>query len=125
MMDIKSTFVNSDLNEEIYMQQPEGFNEGMGQVLKLHRVLYGLKQAGQAWHQCLCGILINFRYIQSSADECIFIKITRSNIEVILVYVDDLGLFANTKEGMAWIKGELNQKFPMTDFRRDEENLGK
>ena len=39
MMDVKSTFSNSDLNEEIYMQQPEGFNDGTGQVLRLHRDL--------------------------------------------------------------------------------------
>ena len=115
-MDVKSAFVNSDLDEEIYMQQLEGFNDGIGRVLKLHRALYGLKQAGRAWHQRLHGILLNFGYIQSSADECIFIKITGSKIEIISVYVDDLGLFANTKEGMARIKGELNQKFPMIDL---------
>ena len=87
-MDIKSAFINSDPDKEIYMQQPEGFNDGMDWVLKLHWALYGLKQAGQAWRQHLHGILLNFGYIQSLADECIFIKITRSNIEIILVYVD-------------------------------------
>ena len=97
------------------MQQLERFNDGMGQALKLHWVLYKPKQAGWAWHQCLRGILLNFGYIQSSVDECIFIKISRSNMELISVYVDDLGLFANTKEGMPWIKEELNGKFPMTD----------
>ena len=68
MMDIKSTFVNSDLDKEIYMQQPEGFNDGTDQVLKLHWALYGLKQAGWAWHQHLHGILLNFGYIQSLTD---------------------------------------------------------
>ena len=101
MMDVKSPFVNSDLNEEIYMQQQEGFNDGTGHILKLHQALYRLKQAGQAWHQFLHGILLKSGYIQSLADECIFIKISGSNIEIILVYVDDLGLFTNTKEGMA------------------------
>ena len=101
MMDVKSAFVNSDLDEEISMQQLEGFNDRTGWVLKLHQALYGLKQAGWAWHQCLHGILLNFGYIQSSADECISIKINGSNIEIISVYVDDLGSFANTKEGMA------------------------
>ena len=106
------------------MQQLEGFNDGIGRVLKLHRALYGLKQAGRAWHQCLRGILLNFGYIQSSADECIFIKITGSNIEIISVYVDNLGLFVNTKDGMAQIKGELNQKFPMTDLGEMKKILG-
>ena len=108
MMDVKSMFFNSDLNEEIYMQQLEGFNDGTGQVLKLHWALYRLKQAGQVWHQHLHSILLNFRYI-SSADGCIFIKISRSNMEIISIYVDDLGLFANTREGMVQSKGELNE----------------
>ena len=45
-----------------------------------------------------------------------YIRNNRSNIEIISVYVDDLGLFVNMKEGMAQVKGELNGKFPMTDL---------
>ena len=87
MMDVKSTFVNPNLNEEIYMQQLDGFNDGSGQVLQLHKVLYGLKQAGRAWHQQLHSMLLSFGYIQSSADECIYVRINGSNIEIISVYV--------------------------------------
>ena len=100
MMDAKSAFVNSDLDEEIYMRQPDGFNDRSNRVLRLHKALYGLKQAGRAWHQWLHSALLSFGYIQSSADKCIYIRINGSNIEIISVYVDDLGLFSNTKEGM-------------------------
>lgn len=124
LMDVKGAYLNSDLEEEIYMRQPEGFDDGSGRVLKLRRALYGLKQAGRAWHQQLRSTLLSFGYTQSTADECIYIRINGSHIEIISVYVDDLGLFANSKDGMARIKEELNGKFTMTDLGEMEKILG-
>ena len=115
-MHIKGTYLNSILEEEIYMKQLDSFNDGTRQVLKLNRVLYGLKQVGPAWHQKLKKTLINLGFSQSSADECIFIQLTGANIEIITVYVDDLGLFSNTKEGMGWMKNQLNTLFQITDL---------
>ena len=100
-MDVKGAYLNSKLAEEIYMRQPEGFDNKTEHVLKLHRALYGLKQAGQAWHQKLQDMLLNLGYTQSSADECVYIRQSGSHIEIISVYVDNLGLFANLKQGMA------------------------
>jgi Reverse transcriptase (RNA-dependent DNA polymerase) len=53
MMDVKGTYLNSNLKEEIYMRQPDGFDDGTGPILKLGRALYGLKQSGHAWYQRL------------------------------------------------------------------------
>jgi histone deacetylase 1/2 len=92
-MDIKGAYLNSILEEEIYMKQPDGFDDRSGHVLKLHLALYGLKQAGHAWHQKLKTELIKLGFSQSSANECIFIWLNGATIEVITVYVDDLGLF--------------------------------
>ena len=63
MMDIKGAYLNSDLNKEIYMCQPDGFDDGSGHVLKLKWVLYGLKQAGRACHQQFHDTLIDEGYI--------------------------------------------------------------
>ena len=98
------------------MKQPDGFDDGTGQVLKLNWALYGLKQAGCMWHQKLKQTLINLGFTQSSADKCIFIQLASTNIEVIAVYVDDLGMFSNTKEGIEWMKNNLNNLFQMTDL---------
>ena len=124
MMDVKGAYLNLDLEEEIYMHQPEGFDDRSGGVLKLQQALYGLKQAARAWHQCLRDTLLSLGYFQSSADECIYIRVSGSNIEVILVYVDDLGLFANSKEGMAQIKRKFNGKFVMKDLGEMKKILG-
>jgi hypothetical protein len=83
------------------MKQLDGFNDGTGHVLKLCLALYGLKQAGCAWHQKLKVELIKLGFTQSGADECIFIWLNGITIEVIItIYIDNLGLFANTKEGI-------------------------
>ena len=124
MMDVKGTFLNSDLQEEIYMRQPDGFDDGSGCVLKLKQALYGLKQAGRAWHQCLHDALLKLDYIQCSADECVYIRINNPRIEVISVYIDDLGLFANTIEGMIQVKQELKKQFTMTDLGELKKILG-
>ena len=107
MMDIKGGYLHSMLQEEIYMRQPDGFDNGSGWVLKLQWALYGLKQLGRTWHQRLCGLLLSLRFWQSLADECIYIRQDKNSIEVISVYVDDFGLFTDSKGGMIKLKGEL------------------
>jgi hypothetical protein len=57
MMDVKGAYLNSTLDEEIYMRQPDGFNDGSGRVLKLHRAIYGLKQSGRSWYKKLTTVL--------------------------------------------------------------------
>ncbi len=68
-MDIKTTFLNGDLEEEIYMEQPEGFTqEGEHLMCKLHKSLYGLKQSPRAWDQKLNVFLKNIEFVRSDAD---------------------------------------------------------
>ena len=73
MMDVIGAYLNSELEEEIYMKQPEGFNDGSGRVLKLHHMIYGLKQVGRAWYNWLHKTLLNLGYIQSITNECLYI----------------------------------------------------
>src|SRR5882672_3918906 len=116
MMDFKGAYLNSILDEEIYMVQPDHFNDGTRCMLKLVRAIYGLKQAGRVWHQKLCHVLANLGFSRSAADECVYIKKSCDSILIITIYVDDLGLFATLKEEMAQLKGELNSHFTMTDL---------
>ena len=52
-LDIKGAYLNGDLQEEIYMRQPEGFDDGSGRVCRLYKTLYGLKQSGREWNRKL------------------------------------------------------------------------
>ena len=124
MMDIKGGYLHSMLEEEIYMHQPDGFDDGSGQVLKLQQALYGLKQSGRTWHQRLHGLLLGLRFQQSLANECVYIRQDKDSIEVIWVYVDNFRLFADSKGGMIKLKGELNEKFQMTELGEMKKILG-
>ena len=124
MMDVKGGYLHSMLEEEIYMRQPDRFNDGSGWVLKLRWALYGLKQLGRTWNQRLHGLLLGLRFQQSLANKCIYIRQDKDSIEVISVYVDDFGLFADSKGGMIKLKGELNEKFQMTELGEMKKILG-
>ena len=115
-MDVKGTYLNSTLDEEIYMCQPDGFDDGSGHVLKLHRAIYGLKQSGRSWYKKLTMVLFDDGFTCSHADDCIFYKKSGDPLTIITIYVDDLGLFASTRVLMARVKHLLHSNIIMKDL---------
>jgi len=75
-MDVKTAFLNDDLKEEIYMDQPEGFiAKGQeNKVCKLVKSLYGLKQAPKQWHQKFNKIIAQFEFTVHEHDKCVYSK---------------------------------------------------
>jgi hypothetical protein len=66
-------FLNGKLKEEIYMQQPQGYEQGGPNTMcRLLRALYGLRQAPRAWHRCLKKVLEDLEFVASSADVALF-----------------------------------------------------
>jgi hypothetical protein len=117
-MDISSAFLNGDLEEEIFMTQPEGFavpgKEHL--VCRLKKSLYGLKQSPRQWYHKLneTFIQLGFRRIQS--DNCIYVWAKDGQRIMIPVFVDDLTLAATGRPLMDSIKAELQRKFKMRDL---------
>lgn len=91
--DVKTAFLYGDLNEEIYMLQPTGYDDKSGKVCRLNRSLYGLKQASRCWNQKFTSFLKNFGFETSKADSCVFISNKTGNIMILAIYIDD-GLVA-------------------------------
>ena len=116
MMDVKGAYLNSTLDEEIYMHQPDGFDDKSGRVLKLHWAIYGLKQSGHSWYKKLTMVLFNDRFTWSHADNCVSYKKMGNRLSIIMIYMDYLGLFASTKALMASIKTLLHSNFTMKDL---------
>jgi hypothetical protein len=79
-VDIKTAFLNAELEEDIYMEQPEAFGDGTHRVWRLRRALYGLKQAARQWHQKLRDQLSKIGYTSSSADPALFIGTGRAGL---------------------------------------------
>ncbi|KAL0549183.1 hypothetical protein IC582_013664 [Cucumis melo] len=91
-MDVKSTFLNGYLNEEVYVAQPKGFvdSEHPKHVYKLNKALYGLKQALRAWYDRLTMYLRGRGYSRGEIDKILFIHRKSDQLLVAQIYVDDI-----------------------------------
>jgi hypothetical protein len=118
-MDMKITFLNGELEEEIYMEQPQRFVHQTGEHLmcKLHKSLYGLKQSPRAWNQKLYTFIKGIEFMKSEADPSVYVAQVGDVKFFIVVHVDDLILVCNNQNKLLQIKKELNQKFEMKDLR--------
>ena len=86
-------FLNGDLEEEVFMSLPPGFEERLGvdKVCRLRKSLYGLKQSPRAWFECFGKAVIHHEYCQSQADHTMFYKHSKEGkIAILIVYVDEL-----------------------------------
>lgn len=117
--DVAAAFLYGELEEEIFMKQPEGYNDGSKRVCKLKRSLYGLKQAPRCWNKRLVNYLIKIGFKVCEADPCLFAR-DRNNKKLILVlYVDD-GLLCGTDESeLEILLNELRSEFKITCKKAD------
>jgi len=100
-MDVKSAFLNGFIQEEVYVEQPPGFEdfEKANHVFKLKRALYGLKQAPRAWYERLSKFLLDNGFQRGKVDKTLFIKNKEKDILLVQIYVDDI-IFGATNESL-------------------------
>ncbi len=105
-MDVKIAFFNRELEEEIYMEQPQGFVDQGGEhlVCKLHKSMYGLKQSPRAWIQKLDAFLKSIEFMRSEADASVYVAQVGDVKFFIVVYVDDFILVCNDQNKLLQIK---------------------
>lgn len=125
-MDVKTAFLNGKLDEEIYVRQPQGFEvPGQeGKVYRLHRAVYGLKQASRAWHKDLDATLTSFGLKASKHDPCLYWMRQGGKVLYVLIYVDDLILASNDPVLTAKLKDLLKSKYEIKDLGRLRYCLG-
>jgi hypothetical protein len=106
-MDVKTTFLNGSLEEEVYMKLPEGFcfDKGDQLVCRLKKSIYGLKQASHQWYLKFQNVINSFGFAENIVDNCIYQKFSGSKFVFLILYVDDillatndLGLLYDTKQ---------------------------
>ena len=116
---VKTAFLNGDLDEEIYMKQPEGtVEEGKEHLVwRLRKALYGLKQAPRMWYNKLHLHLLSFGFVRREGDHSVYVKrdATSGRSVIVAVYVDDL-LLVGPASAVAEVKRVLMQMFNMTDL---------
>jgi hypothetical protein len=93
-MDVKTTFLNGEIKEEVYVEQPQGFevHDRETHVCRLKKDLYGLKQAPRAWYGRIDNFLTSLGFTKSSADPNLYFKVVDDGPVILLLYVDDLFL---------------------------------
>ncbi|GKF98341.1 retrovirus-related pol polyprotein from transposon TNT 1-94, partial [Tanacetum coccineum] len=91
-MDMKTAFLNGNLQEEVYVSQPDGFvdKDNPNYMYKLKKALYGLKQAPRAWYDMLSSFLISQDISKGSVDPTEFIRRDGNELLLVQIYVDDI-----------------------------------
>jgi len=130
-MDVKTAFLNSELDETVYMEIPEGLSipapPSSGQyhrplACRLLKSIYGLKQSPRAWYGRIHSFFISNNFVRSDSDHSLFINYEKSVI--LVLYVDDFVLAAPSKDLIDWIRTMLCQEFNMTDLGELHSFLG-
>nr|GEV50745.1 copia protein [Tanacetum cinerariifolium] len=115
-MDVKTTFLNGNLREEVYVSQPNGFvdQDNPNHVYKLKKALYGLKQAPRAWYNMLSSFLISQDFSKGSVDPTLFIRRNGINLLLVQIYVDGIIFAASTLELCDLFANMMCSKFKMS-----------
>lgn len=117
-LDIKSAFLNGELTNEIYVEQPQGFViEGAeDKVYRLKKALYGLKQASRAWYSQIDAYFIEHGFERSKSESTLYVKTQGTSTLIVALYVDDL-LFCGDDEKMIHdFKIEMMKRYEMSDM---------
>ncbi|KAL0462947.1 UNVERIFIED_CONTAM: hypothetical protein Slati_0182300 [Sesamum latifolium] len=104
-MDVKRAFLNGFVEEEIYIDQPEGFTT-IGEEQKVCHLQrsYGLKQASRSWNTHFDEVIRGYDYIKNEHDPCVYKKINGSSVAYLVLYVDDILLIGNHVKVLGDIK---------------------
>lgn len=126
-VDVKTSFLHGDLEEEIYVSQPQG-HEVKGKdklVCRLKKSLYGLIQAPRQWYLKFDSFMINHGFHKCNSDNCVYTKkLENGGTIILLFYVDDILITSANMHDIQELKGELSKSFSMKDLRVAKHILG-
>ena len=117
-MDVKTAFLNGNLDESIFMMQPDGF-VAKGQehmVCKLHKSIYGLKQASRSWNKRFNQVIKAFYFDQNEDEPYVYKNVQESMAIFMILYVDDILLIGNDVRLLSLVKIWFSTQFQMKDL---------
>ncbi|GJX70823.1 putative RNA-directed DNA polymerase [Tanacetum coccineum] len=126
-MDVKTAFLHSDLDKEIYMEQPKGFQiKGKeGYVCRLQKSMYGLKQAPRQWYKKFESVIGKQAYRKTSSNHCVFFqKFGDDDFIILLLYVDDMLIVGKNIGRIAQLKRDLSKSFSMKNLGPAKQIIG-
>lgn len=119
-LDVNNAFLQGQLEDEVYMQQPQGFESTTypNYVCKLRKAIYGLKQAPRAWFLSLSSFLLSYGFLGSKSDSSLFIYSKAGVLMYLLVYVDDIIVTGNNSMAVKRMIEALAVRFSIKDMGR-------
>ena len=125
-MDVKTAFLNGDLDEEVYMEQPEGFviSRNEKKVCRLVKPLYGLKQAPQLWHEKFDSAILSNGFMHNSSNKYMYFKFTKEYGVIVCLYVDDMLIFGTNMKDVCETKKYLSAMCQMKYLNEVDAILG-
>ena len=125
-LDVKTAFLHGDLDEEIYLKQPEGFinSSRPDYVCKLNKSLYGLKQSPRLWYKRFDKFILSQGYSRSFKDQCVSFRRCDGDMIYLLLYVDDMLIASRSMVRIKELKAELSREFDMKDLGKEQRILG-
>jgi hypothetical protein len=98
-MIVKTAFLNGEIKEEVYLEQPLGFetHDRETHVCRLKKYLYGLKKEPRAWYGRIDNFLMSLGFTKSNADPNLYFKVEDGEPMILLLYVDDMFLIGAEK----------------------------
>lgn len=97
-MDVKGAFLYGDIDENVYMELPEGVYDNKDKVCKLQKSIYGLKKSPRYWNNKFNSVMELFGFTRSKNDYCLYIKTNKQERLYVLLYVDDLLIAGSNEE---------------------------
>ncbi|GJZ47738.1 retrovirus-related pol polyprotein from transposon TNT 1-94 [Tanacetum coccineum] len=116
LMDVKTTFLNGELKEEVYVSQPEGFvdPDHPTHVYRLKKTLYGLKQSPRVWYDTLSRFLLDNKFSNGAVDPTLFTRKTGKHILLVQIYVDDIIFSSTDPKAHDIFSIKMSSKFQMS-----------
>ena len=127
-MDVKTAYLNSEIDSEIYVKHPEGYevmdNDGNILCCRLKRSLYRLKLSGSPWNNTIHNFFVSEGFKKSLSDHCLYVKYNSNYIVIVLIWVDDIIIAGNDDGMITELKCSFCNNFKMTDLGKLKWFLG-
>ncbi|CAM8990842.1 unnamed protein product [Rhodiola kirilowii] len=125
-MDVKTAFLHAELDEEIYMEQPIGFEDKRypDHICYLNKSLYGLKQSPRFWYIRFDTYVLSLGFVRSEFDACFYFTQLDSDPVYLLLYVEDILLISKSVNKIQKLKKDLSREFKMKDLGKARKILG-
>ena len=118
-LDVDTSFLNSVLTDNVYMEVPLGVNNAQGKVCQLNKAIYGLKQAA-TWNKTIHYVFVKNGFKSCGADQCVYVKRSQGSLVYVGLYVDDMIIGARTSKEINQVKEVLKKAFKIKELGKAE-----